>query len=227
MLRIIPYINGVNSVRNIALQADVDYDLTQKAIAHLVYYRCLLLLDIFHFSAIYAPTAEIEVFFTDTTMQLECARYITTTGEAVGTDRLLKLYAQLRQTLSVADWCMANAECLRGIDVRRMITFGVIKGFLYRVQKYAIASNPSGSVNSGSPEQVQSAEKLLRSNDGRMRTAATMDLAGKHPTGDKKSVLRFLDGTHCFDEICTELRLTDPELLEKLKKIGDVQVIHR
>ena len=39
---------------------------------------------------------------------------------------------------------------------------------------------------------------------------------------------RFLDGTHCFDEICTELAISERELLARLKgKGGDVQIICR
>lgn len=37
------------------------------------------------------------------------------------------------------DWCLAHASSLAYIDVRRFITFGVIKGFLYRSHRYAIA----------------------------------------------------------------------------------------
>ena len=53
---------------------------------------------------------------------------------------LIRLYASLKQGLTLRNWCVENAANLNGIDVRRFITFGVIKGFLYRAQKYAIAS---------------------------------------------------------------------------------------
>lgn len=52
---------------------------------------------------------------------------------------VLHLYASLRQGLSLRDWCLAHASSLAYIDVRRFITFGVIKGFLYRSHRYAIA----------------------------------------------------------------------------------------
>lgn len=38
---------------------------------------------------------------------------------------------------------------------------------------------------------------------------------------------RFLDGTHCFDEICTELMISEKELGQRLKTKGDVQIICR
>ena len=53
--------------------------------------------------------------------------------------------------------------------------------------------------------------------------------------GDKRRVMkegdkeleRFLDGTHCFDEICTELMISEKELGQRLKARGDVQIICR
>ena len=41
----------------------------------------------------------------------------------------------------MSKWCQENSEVLyaTNIDVRRFITFGVIKGFLYRVRRYPVA----------------------------------------------------------------------------------------
>ncbi|KAI4730543.1 nitrogen permease regulator 2 [Aureobasidium sp. EXF-10728] len=185
--RIIPYIDGINSVQKIAVLADTDLTLTRRALAHLLYYGCILMLNTFHFGAIYAPTAEIGVFVEDTRMQDECRRYIITpnspfktsiTGSSSTTNApqassssftpstsflnknhkssnlnpsssatphppsratILHLYASLRQGLPLRDWCLAHAASLAYIDIRRFITFGIIKGFLYRSHRYAIA----------------------------------------------------------------------------------------
>ena len=57
---------------------------------------------------------------------------------------------------------------------------------------------------------------------------------GKEQVDDKrrgregdKELERFLDGTHCFDEICTELMISEKELGQRLKARGDVQIICR
>ena len=44
-----------------------------------------------------------------------------------------------------------------------------------------------------------------------------------HGSSDEEGVSNarlkeYLDGTHCFDEICTELEISEKELEEKLKK---------
>ena len=38
---------------------------------------------------------------------------------------------------------------------------------------------------------------------------------------------KYLDGTHCFDEICTDLMISEKELTARLKAWGDVQIICR
>ena len=57
---------------------------------------------------------------------------------------------------------------------------------------------------------------------------------GKEPDNEKRSwreidkaLEKFLDGTHPFDEICTELMISEKELGQRLKARGDVQIICR
>ncbi|KAF3036621.1 Nitrogen permease regulator 2 [Didymella keratinophila] len=198
--RVLPYINGINSISRIAQLADTDLSLTRRAVQHLVYYGCLVLLDIFSFSAIYAPTAEIGGFIADDDVKEECMRYVRTPKLRVGSaaskttvgrsesernrddrssisssasqhsetasstihisdydaeeqqhndadewhieyETLITLYTSLRQGLTLKSWVLDNLDLLSGIDIRRFITFGIIKGFLYRVHKYAYATS--------------------------------------------------------------------------------------
>ena len=179
MQRIIPHIDGIRSVKQIALLADANLYITKQCMKHLIYYGCLLLLDIFSFNAIYAPTAEFaSSIAADEEMQRECARYVNTafapnpidehpsqsglvadpifatttytnndvwpldsSGQPVDGVGIVELFAALRQGRSVREWYSQKSEMLVNIDLRRFVTFGIIKGFLYRVQKYAFAMN--------------------------------------------------------------------------------------
>ncbi|MCJ1359774.1 MAG: Nitrogen permease regulator 2 [Icmadophila ericetorum] len=214
MLLILPQVNGLNSVKQIALRADADYKLVCKAISQLLYYECVIILDIFGFGACYAPTAEMAGFVTDEVAQEECRRYVLTTANYLevwngGIDdrivgsRLVELYCSLKQGQSLRTWCMEHANVVRNIDVRRFITFGVIKGFLYRVHKYAFSTLVKTSVGTASQ---------MHHNEER-RPALTIS--------------KYLDGTHSFDQVCTELMISEKELLGRLKDFGDVQIIQR
>ncbi|KAI9806449.1 MAG: Nitrogen permease regulator 2 [Piccolia ochrophora] len=144
MQKIVPLINGVSSVRRIAELADADFKLVRKCFEHLLYYNCLLTLDIFQFSAIYAPTPELTALFSDTAMQAECAAYIASSPGAplLAAPHLILLYTSFRHGQPLKHWCAEHRFLLAGVDVRRLVTFGVIKGILYRVQKYVVGRTP-------------------------------------------------------------------------------------
>ncbi|MCJ1467726.1 Nitrogen permease regulator 2 [Pseudocyphellaria aurata] len=301
MLLILPHINGVNSVAQIALAADADYQLVRKAIRHLLYYNCIFLLDIFSFSAIYAPTAELASFVESPQLQDECARYVTIPysddydnhnddhsghgngmgppllgddlGALISGTELAQLYCSLKQGQSVRHFFIEHAAALDGIDIRRFIIFGVIKGFLYRVHKYAIAISPGGSSSSrrlfaahraGKNKDLFKSTAQVEEDDdgeqGRDNDNDNNDDDDDNDVGDgaesgiakqqqqqqtktkkqRKSskadlLTPYLDGTHCFDEICTELQISEKELVARLKEWtggcgsggGEVQIIHR
>lgn len=225
MLRILPHINGINSVKQISLLADADFKLVKKAIRHLLYYGCVLLLDVFSFSAIYACTAEISEFVESEETQEECARYVAPRednaafalpkgdeGEMLSGTGLAELYLSLRQGLSVRNWCYDHEDVVSKIDLRRFITFGVIKGFLYRVHKYAFVT----------PKKRRKLTKDELQNELRKPKVNVP----KDEEPDRK-LEKYLDGTHCFDEICTDLMISEKELNQRLKAWGDVQIICR
>ena len=244
MLRVLPHINGINSVQQIAWLADADFKLVKKAIRHLLYYGCILLLDIFSFSAIYAPTAEMVHFVSSEEAQEECAGYVALPADGEGEEeeatfalfssrrteraeersilsgtQVVELYLSLRQGQSVKAWCLEHSELVSKIDIRRFITFGIIKGFLYRVHKYAFATTSSKKKSKG----------LTRANIKLAKRRNEIDETGEEGAGSSDAVEleQYLDGTHCFDEICTELEISERELMGRLKGRGDVQIICR
>ncbi|KAG8533874.1 uncharacterized protein KY384_001615 [Bacidia gigantensis] len=253
LLQVLPHIDGVNSIKRISTLADADSKLVRKAIRELVYYGCTVLLDIFTFSAIYAPTESIGNLVTDVAMQDECLHYITipsfsttttlppptllspsdTNGDITPT-RLIELYTSLSQGQSLKTWILSHGgeTLVKTIDIRRFITFGVIKGFLYRVHRYAAASD---NLPSSKHKSVKKGKGLLQ----QQRRQETQPLGQKkqgkgdgahdenHDEGEMQNLAPFLDGTHCFDKICTDLGISERELMARLKKYGNVQIICR
>ena len=258
MLRILPYVDGINSLKQIALRADADYKLARKAVEHLVYYGCVMLIDVWSFGACYAPTETIGELVRDEDMLDEGKRYVLT-GEALGAvnaaagarmagggvlgsgarsspgldpavaekvekvreyldgSGLVEMYMSLRQGLSLRSWCLEHTDVIMSgvFDVRRFINFGIVKGFLYRVHKYAVAKRTKGAEGGA---------------DGVGAAASGINEGLKKSTKDKKanhSLAKYLDGMHCFDEICTELAISEKELMSRLKDWGDVQIMYR
>lgn len=181
-------------------------------------------------------------------MQEECARYVSTrdTGgredrdggvnheELISGEVLVALYTSLKQGQSVKAWCIEHGRLLDGVDVRRFVTFGVIKGFLYRVHKYAIATTPGHTTNGDSTTSRRSSSRTISplaraDDDGHDDDHYDDDEAreAQERKRTKRALGRYLDGTHCFDAICTELGISERELMGELKRWGDVQIIHR
>ncbi|KAH3660500.1 hypothetical protein OGAPHI_007086 [Ogataea philodendri] len=216
MVKILPYINGINCVKKISVLADSDYQLTKQCIQHLIHFKSVTILDIFQFSNCYAPTSHIATFLRDPSMATECQGYvISTTGtfpdmplrrrrmsssnsdvdhasihsSSLGADRpsntpdahhasfsprtnslyqnfkpsnskmqmvplpskatLFYLYCSMNQNLTLKQWYVENSKLLAHIDIRRLITFGVLRGIIYRVRSYPVSGKLSSSIDIG------------------------------------------------------------------------------
>ena len=251
-----PFVNGVNHVKRIARLADVDMKLVKKAVWELVLHERVMLLDIFHFQALYALTGAFALFVGNFEVIDECREYVAidpkdgmfasvldkqVIDESSGVpDRatILELYSILKPGLSVADLCLAHQSQLANIDVRRFITFGVIKGFLKRMHKYALALDPpdmqavpqttvtdidkawrKAALSSGwatPPTDAVTLQEKLETEEERARQEAT-------------KLVKFLDGNQCLDQICVEMGMHEKEVFGKVKsgKYGEVVVFCR
>lgn len=242
--RIVPHIDGISSVAQIAQLADTDLVLTRKAIAHLLYYNCVILLDIYRYGAIYAATAEFGAFVEDENAQDEAIRYVSVgrygkvpyedsverwawRSDESGLDRtkLIELYSGLRQGLTLRNWCIEHEVLLLGVDVRRFITFGVIKGFLYRVHKYAIIDRSIPAADGGHTRVDDLADNTTRVVNWRDNRRGSEP---ESPNADM-ALSKFLDGTHCFDEICTTLQMSEKKVVEMMRRTykNSLIFIHR
>ncbi|MCO5596195.1 hypothetical protein L7F22_050255 [Adiantum nelumboides] len=139
MRKVLPFVDGINHVKRISQLADADIELTRQCIEHLLYYRCIILIDAFQFTNMYTVRPTIAVLAEDEIIMNECAAYVTKRGYALPTwPKLLSLYSSLRPSVTLNEWIEENDIDSVGIDVRRFVTFGVIKGFLRRVHRYPV-----------------------------------------------------------------------------------------
>ncbi|EKD18549.1 uncharacterized protein L3040_007430 [Drepanopeziza brunnea f. sp. 'multigermtubi'] len=203
MKKVIQQIDGIKDVRRIAHDADVALDLTKIALQHLLYYDSILLLDLFLFSNIYAPTPGVNDFVADRDgLQDECANYVYINGPRLPNFYLCRLFTSLATSRTVKEWLKLHIDqgfpVLNFVDVRRFIQFGIIKGLIYRVHKYAV-----------SPAYVKSL------------------VTGRNKVGGADLMLKYLNGCHSFDQIVTENNIGEPKIREHLRKIADVDIIYR
>lgn len=291
MEKIIKYINGINSVRRIADLADADFTLTKQCIQHLYHYNCLVIIDLFQFSNIYAPTSRISNFLNEPQMVRECQAYVcfssnSSTGngsnihsirDRIGSQAssgnaplsapesqtsvsfsalstssssisyypqefhevpsavtLFKLYLSLHQGQTVYDWRLENSDNLHNIDIRRFLSFGVIKGLIYRVHSYPILDHGPAYLHQQHQSQFQRRDRR-KSSESRLRRP-TMSLRnskidtsslGFNASEEIDQLLSdILKQPKHFDLICTDLRMPKREVEKLLQRVGDWTVIN-
>lgn len=211
--KVVGYINGINHVKRIAELSNVKSEWARQSMEHLLYYGCIILIDIFQYSNVYAVKPEItRLFDLKTGLAQECLAYTTIPNSQETTiDRIFALYCGLKYGLSVQDWMEEHQVNMLNIDERRFISFGVIKGLIYRVHKYPILTS------------VHETESQMR-----FPTPDEYSLVINKYTGVciHSDIIPYLDGTHHYDEICTELECSPEELDEQLsypKEMKDKQ----
>ncbi|KAF4615412.1 hypothetical protein D9613_002714 [Agrocybe pediades] len=172
VLKVSKFVNGVNHVSRIAHLADCDISLTREAIQHLLYYQVIMMIDIFQYSNMYTLCKSVQWLADESHVKEECGPYVTKpTGKIIPDwPKLLHLYSRLKPGRTVYEWMQTYEVEALGIDVRRFISFGVIKGFLRRVHRYPvyIASDSADTM----PTQAQLPEngaEIINENLGRRR----------------------------------------------------------
>lgn len=291
--RIHPHMDGINHIAKIAELADVELRLVKMAVKELRQHGFAILLDIFHFQACYATTAGLICLVKDQELQDECCRYVAsppappnskptgkpnsngiagtsaTSAATITNDDLpvrqtiLELYSALGPGVCLADFCLAHRTQLNNIDIRRLITFGVIKGFLRRLHKFVLTFDnhrlpmppPTARVSGAAGVQLSSSlapsslpkshEELAKDFDRAWRKAALSSgwatppsgppLAASHKsarelqTDEAHRLHSYLDGTHCLDQICVEMHMSEKKVMERLRsgKFRDTVIINK
>ncbi|GAA5919938.1 hypothetical protein JCM1841_000055 [Sporobolomyces salmonicolor] len=177
LFKVCSFIDGVNHVKRIAELAEVDLYLARMCIQHLVYYNAVILVDLFQFSNSYTTLpgiADIAQYGEEedegaTDLRTECENYVYSgSGDShpVPFALLLSYYSRLRLGLTVSSWMDELSLDTQPIDVRRMIQFGVIKGFLRRVYAYPVwLDHPALRAHAAAEEDAEEEDRL--SGDGR------------------------------------------------------------
>ena len=205
MKKVLKHIDGVKDVRRIAYDADVALDLVKIALQHLLYYDSIMVVDLFLFGNIYATTPEINDFITSEKMQEECSKYVYINGPVLDNYYLCRLFTSLCTGRTLGEWLKLHLDqgfpVMNYVDVRRFIQFGMIKGFLYRVRKYAISQQYIASLVTGQSCKIEGGDLLQK----------------------------YTDGVHSFDQITVEKNMCDEKIIDQLRKFpkGDIQILYR
>jgi hypothetical protein len=168
-------VDGVNYVKKIALNADMEVELVKKALQHLIYYGCVVMVtDIFQMTNQYTVTKNIVHLYHNVAMQRACLDLIrlprahppATTTSSQDTNHhtaapppltiglVLRWYSALRPGYSLSAFVRDYGADLSAhhINVHAFIIFGLANHIIRRLHKYPLTlktNSPSTLFSSG------------------------------------------------------------------------------
>lgn len=149
LLKILPYINGVNNIYKISRLTNSDLDVVIEVIKNLVcIFKICIIVSIFQFDSIYSITNGLDnVFLRNPLLLAECQKYIVIDTTNKSSEVLLpskkvvfQLYNSFKMTIRVKQFYKDNYHCIvkNNIDLRKFIMFGCSNNIIYRVMEYPL-----------------------------------------------------------------------------------------
>lgn len=154
LLKILPHINGINSIMAISRLANSDVNLVVEVIKNLVYvYDICTIIDIFQFGNQYRITNCIDgIFLKNPILLAECQKFIVSTKVDDNKSEVLlpskkvifQLYNSIKPNEILRDYYRENYFTFLkyGIDIRKFIVFGCVHNIIYRVYEYPVLYYP-------------------------------------------------------------------------------------
>lgn len=184
----------------------------------LLFYNCVVLIDVFLYSNVYAATPRLSEFLLHEEVQVQCSTFVTRSGRRplASPRKLFELYANLKPGLPLATFCQRYRTRDANVDDRRFITFGLVHGFVRRIHDYAVNGDhrTAGGLGGGAHYQA---------GDGGGAGGKML-----HP-GDQglKRIMPLLDGVRHVDDVCTTTMRSHAELSQVFKAHPRVSVVFK
>lgn len=146
IVRLISLINGVDSVKMLRIKSRMNADIFHQAIQHVIYHKCVILLDPFHWSAIYACRSTLRELWDDKELTNEYITFITRPNcQSTVKPQLWQLLSSCVPGTTIKDVVTVNNHL--SVDVRRFVLFGIQFGYLQRLYRYPILMSPESTLN--------------------------------------------------------------------------------
>ncbi|XP_058127224.1 GATOR complex protein NPRL2 [Anopheles ziemanni] len=143
--QVLPFINGINHVARIAVEADVENQLVKSCIQNLVYYGVVQMLPLLKYSNVYMCTRALQKLTRNRNFADECRKYVQLQhADKVDTTRppslfnILQLYSQMTHGVTLRSLCQRLCPRDNNIDERKLVSFGLQHNLIRCINKYPI-----------------------------------------------------------------------------------------
>eukprot|EP01084_Bolivina_argentea_P182778 315489_1 len=190
---VIKHINSVNHIKRIYdilkyKLIDVDYNSIKESIKQLLYYKYIIVTDIFKYNNLYVVTQNINNFINNQQMQQSLVSFIinkkslSQIKETQIINQIYIMFTKFNGTLTVKQFMgkykWKQHHILKYFDIHKFVLFGTVNKLIRRIHRYPIIINSKNrKVNNNNNNNEQDQETI-------------------------KKLINLCDGSHCFDEIC-------------------------
>jgi hypothetical protein len=137
MRHILPLINGVYYIKEIARISQTDEALVKSCIRQLIHCKVVALVDVFQFSNTYIVRDTVREVLLD--LGAECLANIEA-AEDVSTADLFAWYSAMNFT-SIEALLSLHPEMLTKVNIKKFVIFGVIRGIIRKRNRYFVAKS--------------------------------------------------------------------------------------
>ncbi|KAF1757518.1 hypothetical protein GCK72_013974 [Caenorhabditis remanei] len=156
--KIIPQIDGINTVREIAISLELDPSLVARCVRNLHFYECVSLVPMFLYYNTYVATERVHDFYKNQKEINECLDFVkiqsitTEDGSEIPMPTpefsdVFRLYLSMKVCgKNIGDWTDIENPRSMGIDEHRLVQFGMHHQFLRKLSVYPICTvNPGNN----------------------------------------------------------------------------------
>jgi hypothetical protein len=139
ILKIIPWINGVNSVKKISKSSNIEFSIVKTCLIQLLHYEAIFLIDIFQYNNVYQIVGreKLNELFRSTKFQGECLEFVQA-KPGIHIHQILNVYANMKFGAKFTTLVDRNSPVF---SHRLLVIFGLIHGIIKRVFDYPLIAN--------------------------------------------------------------------------------------
>ena len=241
--------DGESCVGAVAARCGVRVASVKRAVQQLLYGGLAVCVDLFQHTNLYQPTAALVAAHSNAQLCSDAVEYVQpqqrSAAQRLTGWQVLGLYGRMRSSEGMEQYAARERLSERGVDVRRLVRFGVVNGLIRRVHVYPtrITHRHSQPLQTAPPSE-HSEEKQKRSEDVSYESdekeasdereeadAASGSASGGSGRGSDvllwRQLLPLCDGSRCMDELCYRVGMSQRRLLPLLRSDAHVVFMHR
>lgn len=139
--KILQSINGFKTVSMIANETNIANDVVKDSIKNLLYENILMLVPVIQYSSMFVKTYNLTKFYSDHQVQMDSIFFVQLDKDIEPPTfyDIFSFYNLFNNGITVHDINEIYPTHEKNIDIKKAILFGLIKGYLKKINKYPIS----------------------------------------------------------------------------------------